>query len=238
MAWAAVAVGVGSAAVNVVGGIQAGKKASAAERTQAALTAQEVSFAKEQFQRWQDVYGPIQDNLSNFFQNLSGDSLIASGLKHYEAQFQDTQHQIQRSFAQRNIDSGAQDFLNQEAALTSAEFKATLRNNAPLQVAQAQGTFLRNNVTNPNTANVLNAYAGGAQFQGQQARQFQQQQVAAFQEAGQALNGAITAGVGGFNTPTPTPTPTPTVGSGVPTNFAQNAGVGQDLPSSNFNIHL
>jgi len=186
---------IGSAVVGAGAGILgASKSSSAAARAgdqQAIASKRQLAFQMQQYQDWKAVYGPIQDNLSNFYQNLTPDALIASGLKNYEQQHQATVQSLQRSFAQRGIDSPAQDLLTQEASLRSAEAKATLRTDAPFKVAQAQQGFLDHNVQNPAAGGVSGAFQNQANLYGKQSTQFNQFAATGYQAAGRAVNGGI-----------------------------------------------
>jgi len=105
----------------------------------------------------------------NKFQNLSGETLIASGLKNYALQHDARQTALQRQFSQRGINSPAQDFIQSQDNLRSAEATATLRNEAPLKVATAKQSFLTHNVANPAAAQVENAQTNQLKTLGSQA---------------------------------------------------------------------
>lgn len=162
----------GAMVVSTVASVVMGNKsASAAARAgdqQTVAAANNLAFQQQQYNDWQAVYGPVQKQLSSFYQNLSGDSLIASGLKQYDQQFQQNQQNIQRSFAQRGIDSAAQTQITAQGGIARAEFGANLRNSAPMVAAQAKQSFVTSNVTNPNGTNVGNAMNNQANLFGQQ----------------------------------------------------------------------
>jgi len=192
MVAAAVVGTVVSGAISAHGASQAARASDRATNAQTAASAQQLAFQRQQYADWQAAYGPIQDNLSNFYQNLTSDSLVASGLKNYEQQYQATEQQLQRSFAQRGVDSGAQDALNQQSALATAEYKANLRNDAPLQVARLQQGFLDHNVQNPAGQGVASSLGQQASMFGQRANQLQQQANIGFQNAGNAIQSGVT----------------------------------------------
>lgn len=185
----------GSAAIGAVGSALAGSQAasaqSAATRAQAAANAQQLAFQQQQYDDWQAVYGPIQENLSSFYQQLTPETLVASGLQNLQTNYANTQEQFQRTFAQRGITTGAQAMLEQQAALTNAEQKAAIRTNAPMQVATAQQGFLNQNVTNPATARVANAMQSQANFYGSQATMYGNQAATAYNQMGQAIQTGI-----------------------------------------------
>ena len=156
-------------------------------------SAERLAFAKEQYDDWQEVYGPIQENLSSFYQNLDPDTFAASGVQQLEEQFIQVQEDFQRSYAQRGITTGAQALAEQSAALQLAQGKAEIRQKAPLQVASAQQGFLNQNASNPNVSGVTNALGQQANhFQGQ-ASHFQGQAQQGYAAAGQGINSAISS---------------------------------------------
>ncbi len=148
---------------------QAQAAAARAMAQQNAINLEALDFAKAEYANWEKIYGPILSNLSHFYQNLSGDTLIASGLDKYELQYNQIQSNIQKSFAQRGIDSPAKEALVMQSALQKAGYVAKLRNEAPLKAAAAKQSFLTANVTNPFSNTISNAYNNEAVGYGQQA---------------------------------------------------------------------
>jgi hypothetical protein len=110
-----------------------------------------------EFTRWNQIYGPIQDNLSHFYQQLTPESLIATGLDASQQAFQTSLKTIQRNFAQRGLDTGAEALLDQQATLANAAERAKLRYEAPFKVADAQQSFLAS------TSNIQNPYVQAIQ---------------------------------------------------------------------------
>lgn len=123
--------------------------------------------------QWESVFGPIRDNLSNFYQNLSPEQLIASGVAEHRKAFDVADKQVQQSFAQRGINSAAQDAIQAQGRYGLANDLATMRQQAPMQVANAQQGFLANskNMMNPATANLANAANLSMGARNQQGRQ-------------------------------------------------------------------
>jgi hypothetical protein len=164
---------VGGAVVGAVATKSAADTSASASRdastAQKAASDAQLAFQQQQYEDWQAIYGPIQENLSSFYQNLTPETVVASGLKNLETQYNAAQDQIQRTFAQRGIDSPAQDMMNQQAALGMAEARADIRTNMPLQAATAQQGFLNQQVTNPATAGISNALGNQATMYGQTA---------------------------------------------------------------------
>jgi hypothetical protein len=110
-----------------------------------------------EFTRWNQIYGPIQDNLAHFYQQLTPESLIATGLDASQQAFQTSLKTIQRNFAQRGLDTGAEALLDQQATLANATERAKLRYEAPFKVADAQQSFLTS------TSSIQNPYVQAVQ---------------------------------------------------------------------------
>ncbi|MCI4436960.1 MAG: hypothetical protein JHC33_09160 [Ignisphaera sp.] len=119
-----------------------------------------------EFSRWNQIYGPLQENLSHFYQQLSPESLIATGLESSQQAFQSSLKTLQRSFAQRGLDTGAESLLAQQATLSNATERAKLRYEAPFKVADAQQSFLANtsSIQNPYTQAVQGAVGNRQQL--------------------------------------------------------------------------
>jgi hypothetical protein len=119
-----------------------------------------------EFTRWNQIYGPVQDNLSHFYQQLTPESLIATGLESSQQAFQTSLKTIQRSFAQRGLDTGAEALLSQQATLSNATERAKLRYEAPFKVADAEQSFLTSTsgIQNPYTQAVQSAVGNRQQL--------------------------------------------------------------------------
>lgn len=200
-----VVAGVATGAAGAAGSAQQSKDArkdarKAAEKQEEAADAQ-LAFQKEQYDDWQNVYGPVRENLSNFYQDLTPETFTASGLAQISEQYEATQVQYERQFAQRGIDSPAQDLMQQQASLSAGKAKAELRHSAPLQLAQAEQSFLSNSVTNPAATGVSNAYGNQANLYGQETREAQAREAQATSDMWGSISGigsSISSGVTGY----------------------------------------
>jgi len=127
-----------------VGGAIEGDEAQRdAERKAAKSRAEYMEHQKGIYKDWQEVYGSVEKNLSEFYQNLTPESLTTMGLQKVEQEFTKQQTDIQRSFGQRNIDSPAAlvQILNQ-SEIAEAEARAGVRATAPFKVAEAKQAFV------------------------------------------------------------------------------------------------
>lgn len=205
-------------------------QAEAAER-QAEIAQENLDFQKQQYEDWESVYGPVRENLSDFYQDLTPDIYIASGLAQIDQQYEATLLEFDRQFAQRGIDSPAQDSLQLQVGLNAATQKAVVRQRAPLTVADVQQGFLSNNVSNPNTQGISNAFQNQANVYGEQAGVYGNQanafraqaarDQAAYEQSiaaiGTSVGNGITAGIGLSGTSTTGAPPTTTSPGNLPT---------------------
>jgi len=148
MAWVATAV-VGAA---VVGGVVSSRNASkardsASKATKASSDASDaqLSFEYEKYDDWNETYGPLQDNLANYYNNVTPEYYAAVGVEKFNEEFQTSLQRIDESFAQRGIDtsSGIAGSIKSQAELDAAETRAGIRREAPRQATEDQSRFLQ-----------------------------------------------------------------------------------------------
>ena len=145
---------VGSAALGAATSYSSSKSASksadkayasadAASQLQYETSMEQLNFQKEQYTDWENIFGPIQDNLSSYYKNLSADSVASLGIQNIEQSYIQSRQNLDTQLAKRGItNSGAT-----AAGLTQLESsrmlgKAEVRTNAPQQVANQQLGFL------------------------------------------------------------------------------------------------
>lgn len=139
-----------TAGASIYGAITAAEAAEEASKSQdkatkaAAEAADEnLAFQKQQYQDWQDVYGPIQDNLAEFYENYGAEEVTSLGLQNIEKEYNLSKDSLIQEMAQRGMDTSGltASSLSALQAVKASE-KATVRSQAPLQAAQAQQSFL------------------------------------------------------------------------------------------------
>lgn len=139
MSWGAVAI----AGATVVAGSMSSSAASDASAASAEASQAQLDFAMQQYDDWLAVYGPIQDNLSSYYSNLTPEYYEATGLEAIAKEQAETQEQIDASLAQRGItDSGVAASLDAQLEMDVARQNAQVRRDAPHQVMQQQQNFL------------------------------------------------------------------------------------------------
>lgn len=193
----------------IVGGVvqnNASKRATKAANNSAAA---ELDFAKKQYQDWQDIFGPVERNLSDYYNNLTPDYIASVGMQNVEAERGKALDRVNQSLAQRGLlGSGLEAAAIGDIELGAAEQKAQVRSDAPHQVAQQKLGFLSLGY-GQNPAGVLqNTLSNRAQSDRGYANSMQQ---AAGQAVGTAINevGTALAGYAGRSATAAPPAPAP-----------------------------
>lgn len=189
----------------VLGAVVSSKSASKANKTAQQSAAAELEFAKQQYQDWQDVFGPIQDNLSDYYNNLTPDYIAATGLQNVETERAAALDRVNQSLAQRGLlGSGLEAAAITDIELETAQQKAQVRADAPMQAAQQKLGFLSLGFGQNPAGLIQNTLSNRAQQDRSYATMAQQ-------AAGQAVGTAITevgtalSGYAGSRAQTPTP---------------------------------
>ena len=211
MSGIAVAIG-GTAVIGAISSSSAARKSSAAaseaaaaSKTAAKLQYQvsmaQLDFAKQQYNEWQGIFGPIEQNLSSYYKNLSSDTFAALGIQNIEQEYTRSREQLDTAMAKRGItDSGAN-----AAGLTELENsrmlgRAQARAQAPTQVANQQLGFLSIGLGQKAQlqTDINNAYSNQINIRGQQAtnsmnqsNMYSQQAAAGYAGVGQSIGQGI-----------------------------------------------
>lgn len=117
---------------------EATKAATEMSKEQIQLAREELEFQKEQYYDWEGIYGSMQENLGDYYNNLDPDKLVAMGLENQQKEFQQAQEQIRRDFAQRGLsDSGLELTTTAQNKVQNATARATIRSSGD-EMANAQ----------------------------------------------------------------------------------------------------
>ena len=173
------------AVVSVAGGLLSSSSANKASSRAASATQAQLDFEKQQYQDWQNVFGPIQDNLSQYYQSLTPDYYEAAGLEAFQKERDAQMTQLNESLAQRGLStSGIQAAVERTNAIDTAQTRANIRREAPAKAAEEQSRFLQIGMG----SNPANSYSTALSQVAQQQTSYAQQQQ---QAAGQAIGSAI-----------------------------------------------
>lgn len=103
----------------------------------------ELGFAQEQYDDWKATFGPIEDSLSTYYEDLTPDYVASQGLQALETERASALERITQSLAQRGLTgSGFDAAARTQLELSTATQKAQVRADAPSQVASEQLKFL------------------------------------------------------------------------------------------------
>jgi len=172
---------------SVAGAAISANASSKAAKSAASSAQNELDFNKAQYNRWQEVFGPIQDNLSEYYQSLTPDYYEAAGLQAFEKENQAQMATLNEQLAQRGLTgSGLEATLNRENAIDTAEQRAAIRVDAPAKAAAEQLNFLQ--VGMGQQSNINQTYS---QALANQTATAQQNANAASQASAQATSSAI-----------------------------------------------
>ena len=145
---------IGSAAVGAVSSSKSAKSQSSAANAASAsadaaallqyeTSMEQLDFAKQQYQDWQNVFGPIQQNLANYYNSLSSDTVAALGLQSIEQEYHRSATQLDESLAKRGMtNSGALAAGFTELEKARMLGRADVRAQAPLVASSQKASFL------------------------------------------------------------------------------------------------
>jgi hypothetical protein len=107
------------------------------------LTTEQLAFQREQYDNWKSIYGDLQENLGNYYKNLSPDDYISRGVTAINKEYEVANKQVTTQLAQRGISNSG----IAAAALTSldqqgAAARANVRDTAGEQVNAQKMGFL------------------------------------------------------------------------------------------------
>jgi len=177
---------VGSSIVGAVVSNNASKRASkSASKSEAA----NLAFEQEKYDDWKEMYGGIEENLSEYYGGLTSEYYESLGLESFQQEYETSMTRMRETLAQRGIqDSGLSASLELQGQLSAAESKATIRRDAPSMAAEEKRGFLQVGLgQNPGQglSSVMQNQASGARSRAN----------AAEQAAGEAVGNAVsTAG--------------------------------------------
>ena len=121
-----------------------GAQATEVARNQLDLSKQQLDFSKQQYADWQKVYGPIQQNLADYYTNLSGDTLVAKQLSAQAREYADAYRQAEQQLAQRGLtQSGIAAAQSTAMDIQGANVRAGIRAGGTDQAMQQKAGFLQ-----------------------------------------------------------------------------------------------
>lgn len=141
MSWGAVAV-VGA---TVAGSVISSRSAKKASNKAAKSASNELAFAQQQYDDWQNVYGSVQSNLADYYDTLTPEYYATMGLEEFEKERSQALEQLDTNLAQRGIaaNSGIGLQLKTNMDTAAAETRANIRRGAEDAVMGQKQNFLQ-----------------------------------------------------------------------------------------------
>jgi len=144
VAWVGVGVAAAGVLANAYSADQAGSAAKKAGKRADRADERRMDFEEKRYDEWQETYGPIEDRLADYYEALTPTLRITQGLEACEKEKGIAMSNYKEMVAQRNIDmSGMVAETERSTAIDSAEARAKIRADAPMQVAKEQARFLQ-----------------------------------------------------------------------------------------------
>ena len=155
---------VGAAAIGVVGGALGSSSASGASKSAARKQAQteeaRLEFEQQKYDEWKDTYGPIEDNLAEYYNELTPGLRTMQGLEAFNKERDQALTGLRENLAQRGIQlSGIAAQTETNVAIESASERARIRAAAPMEVAKEKLSFLKTGLGQDPSSGVSNALA-------------------------------------------------------------------------------
>ena len=102
-----------------------------------------LDFQKYQYDQWKNIYGSIEENLSNYYNRLSPTELANRGLVAQQKHFQESQKNIQGLLARQGLSgSSFESYLLAQGEYKNVLDKARIEDTAEDEVAKKQLKFL------------------------------------------------------------------------------------------------
>jgi len=120
------------------------KSADAARNASLAISKESIAFQREQYNEWQSIYGPIQEQLAAYYSDIdTANKQVVAQLQDEASSTQAQETALQAEFAQRGISgSGIEAAAMTNMATSSAQNRAGIRSSAEEIKAQNQMNFL------------------------------------------------------------------------------------------------
>lgn len=190
MSWGLVAV----AGATLVGGVLASKSAGDASDAASASASTQLAFDQQRLDDWNTVYGPVQDNLSDYYSKVTPEYYAATGLEEFEKAKLDSVTRMDEYLAQRGlVGSGIEASLKAQTELNAAETKAEIRRDAPRLAAEDQSHFLQIGLGQNPTSSVSQTLSQQTAYSQNQANQANVAAGEALASAGPVVGRAVDA---------------------------------------------
>lgn len=190
--WGSLALG----AYTAYTGAQASSDASSASAAGTAVAQGQLDFAKEQYQNVLDIYGPVEQNLSEYYQSLTPEKYEAMGLDAYDNEFKAAETNWDAQMAQRGLSgSGIEAEGIASMNMQKTTDRANISASSESQWAQDQMGWLGlgTGAESVATTSMANSASNLASSYGNNANMYSQQASSAGAGVGSLISGAMYA---------------------------------------------
>lgn len=140
MAWIGATIAAGT---SVIGAISSHNASSSADKRADKRAYAAMMFAQTQYNDWKNVYGDLEENLSNYYNSITPDKYVTKAFDAYAKESSTALTRVREVLAQRGLqDSGAAGAVETKFALDTANTRAGIRTNADAAVAKEKASFL------------------------------------------------------------------------------------------------
>jgi hypothetical protein len=130
-----------TAGIGIAGSLIGGNAKAKGYREAAAIQKEQLDFNKERYADWKAVYGVLQEDLGEFYKNLTGQSLSDREVEEIQLADQKAKEKLHQELSQRGMDASgleAELMANQgyQSAMLKAKSRATMDERANQQKQQ------------------------------------------------------------------------------------------------------
>lgn len=170
-------------------------------KAQANVSMQALEFQKKQYADWENIFGPIQQNLSSYYQNLNQDTITSLGIQNIEQEFSRSIQSLDENLAKRGMsNSGAMQQGFSDLEYQRAKGRAEIKIAAPGLVAKEQSGFLGIGMNQKSSlqqgvansyATLGNVYGSQSMLAGSDAAEYRKQAASSYAGIGNSIGTGI-----------------------------------------------
>lgn len=164
---------VAGAAVGLIGASMASDAAGDAADKAAGSQQAQLDFQMQQYNDWKDIYGPMQEDIADYWKNVNGREMVAQEVQQVQMAQQEANTRIKETMAQRGISgSGLEAGLTNQNIFNTEIQKAMIRNTADerkiagqtglLSLGLSQGSQISAQMSGTSSALANTMYNAGA----------------------------------------------------------------------------
>ena len=193
----------GSAVIGGVGSMMGADKEADAAQSQmdqaGRFQAQQQAFNQQQLDDWENMFGGMEENVTDYYNNLDPEKFATAGKQNLAQQMSKQMTQFNESMSAQGLQtSGMRVQAEKEAAFTQAAGNAGIDLAAPEQVNQMKQGYLNSKEHRRTNAigGINSSYGGQVALANQNAQMHNQSQAGFMGAAGNMFGSALNLGMG------------------------------------------